>query len=199
MSWINDTFAAEMPSLLRELGSEAVTLRRPHTLEDRQEPRIVASLLSNGSFGAGSAAIALHLTGNAGLAGTLPKGLVLTIGATPYTAQADAIAASNQVVVAISPVLAAPLADGATVNLAAYLELPFTVDQGGGLRQDLTVKELPLELVGVVSSRLSLARAGAPGAPRQGDLVVLADGTTLRLERIERDWEGGWDLLLGVP
>ena len=200
MSWLNDTFEAAMPGMLAELGAVDVTLRRPHSLVDREEPRTVASLVLAASAATGATSLSLRLADSGGLAGVLPEGLVLTIGGNDYAAAADATAANNAVAVTIAaPGLLADADLGDAVTLAEEVELAFTVAAcGGGLKADLSTKETPSHLVGQVSARLCLARDGAPGTPRKGMLAEFPDGTTLRVVEIERDWEGGWDLLLGA-
>jgi hypothetical protein len=199
VSWLNSTFEAAMPGMLRELGAVDVTLRRPHTLADREEPRIVDSLVLAAAALTGATSLSLRLADSGGLSGVLPAGLVFTIAGEEYFAAADAAAVNNVVSVTIAePGLIDDAVLGAAVTLAAEVELSFPVTQGGGLKQDLSSRETPPHLVGQVSARLCLARSGAPGTPAKGMLVEFPDGTTLRVVEIERDWEGGWDLLLGA-
>lgn len=203
MSWLGDTFTAEMPTMLQELGAEDVILRRPHTLERRTEPRIVTAMALSGGHAQNATSLTLRNTDSTPIAGVLPQGLVLTIAGHDYPALADVAAVGNPapttIVVAIAaPGLAVAASDGAAVAVAAEVLLSFPVSQGGGLRQDLAVREIPTELLDQVSSRISLCRQGAPGAPKPGMLAQFSDGTTARVVRIERDWEGGWDLLVGA-
>ncbi len=100
-------------------GDRTVTLRRRATLRNELTGEGVVALLADGVQALGASALALKASG---LRGRIVAGASLTVSGHPaaYTVQADAEATTaGKLAVVVSPALAAQVADGGTVTLAA--------------------------------------------------------------------------------
>ncbi|HNZ96223.1 MAG TPA: hypothetical protein PKM64_03395 [Thermoanaerobaculia bacterium] len=100
-------------------GDRTVTLRRRASLVNQTTGDGVAALEADGVQALGASALALKL---AGLRGRIVAGATLTVAghAAPYVVQADAEATTaGKLAVSIAPALAAEVATGAAVTLAA--------------------------------------------------------------------------------
>lgn len=100
-------------------GDRTVTLRRRATLSNQVTGENVSALLADGIQAAAAVTLALKATG---LRGRIVAGASLTVAghAAAYTVQADAEATTaGKLAVSIAPALAAEVADGGTVTLAA--------------------------------------------------------------------------------
>lgn len=188
------TFEAVTPLLQRALGAEDGTIVRPYTLRDRVEGRAVAVLELAAEHAAGAAVLALRSTTGNAIQGSLPAGLVLTVGGEDVEV-AETVSAQgggSTISVTVSPPLAGTHGDGVEVSLADKVELAFPRTQGGALVESLVESDTPQRLIGQASVTVSLAKRGAPGTPQRGDLIALASGRRFLLQEIAEDGEGWW-------
>lgn len=103
-------------------GSARATIRRPHSLKDRQKGTVALKI--DGTVAAGGSTVVLDSAGK--LSGFVPAGVRLKIGAdaTVYETTADAtVAATGKLTLSLTPVLAAEATDDAAVTVTrAYAE-----------------------------------------------------------------------------
>jgi len=147
-------------------GDRTVTLRRRSRLVNQVSGEGVTALLADGVQALAAVTLALKATG---LRGRLVAGSSLTVAghAAPYTVQADAEATTaGKLTVSISPALAAEVADGGTVTLAAgYADRTLYAFRGEQLLEETADgRRTDRRAYHLVGDDLT--------APAEGDLVV---------------------------
>lgn len=145
------------------------TLRRSHTLAvDGLAP---AALLVQGNHAAGSPALVL---GASRLVGAVPRGLRITVGGVDYWSQGAAVAAAEQISIALDRPLESPALNWSSATIAAHRDMtydgflmPSTDSASGGLR----VRARGFVLVP--------PKGGNIDAPAVGDLLIGTEGVTV--------------------
>lgn len=121
-------------------GGETLTLRRGHTLTNRNTGAAITSLSVNGTVSIGGSSLDLDAI-NLDEGGLLPVGITLTHDGNTYTvATADVRVNSSGVLsgVAITPVLASEATDDDTVTITtAYADYALPFAQSGYSAEDI--------------------------------------------------------------
>lgn len=166
-------------------SNASLVVTRPHSLTDRDTATPVGTLRLSGAHSTGVTALTLEASDGGALRGTVPKGIVLTIDAVEYTVQAGATAASNALVVTVSPGLGGNKADEKSVTVAPNVAYAYAkaVARPANDSEQVHAQSFGRE----ISYILSVPARGATTWIESGDLVqaTMTNGYVVPLERVD--------------
>lgn len=180
--------------MARRYGDGSATITRTHNVTDRDGAAVTHSLEVSGSHADAATTLLLRAADSGPLSGVIPAGLVVTIDAVEYTAQAAAeVSSSNTVSLTISPGLSGAKSDGD----AATLDASVTYTWPDATVQNLAEEEIGEALIDRPSWRVLLPAQNKPTTPLIGDLITILSKTGI-LQKVERGQFRFWDCLVGA-
>lgn len=174
-------------------ANASLVLTRPHSVTDRDTSTPLGSVALSGAHLSGATALTLRATDSGALRGKIPKGLVLTIGGTPHTTQADATASSNAIAVTVSPGLDGAKSDGEAVTLAESVTFSYAkvVVTSASAQDQMKAQAFGRE----ISYRVTIPGRGATTWVEDDDLVAVTmlNGYPVPIERLDTvETSEGW-------
>jgi hypothetical protein len=177
----------EMPRLLAQLGTVPCVLIIPSTLLEAGTERPPDTLEVATAATAGASALRLR-SPDTSLVGGLLAGTKLTVGGNTYTAAA-CTASAGEIVVPITPTLAANAAIGASVAVASEVEVPMPACRSS----QRSSMQLTASLTGTPGALVTIPKLGAARTPEVGWYIRY--GSTVGVIKHVTETRGAWKVV----